>query len=404
MSGTLTPTTAAAPNTVQFAANAIALIAAQTNVPTDYNIGSNVRTMLEAQGSVVELQALSDQALAFQALVYGAMSLFGVTQSTGSVATGVVTFATSLPVSSAANATQAILIPSGTLVQTPGGIQFTTYNPVTLASGTNSITAGVLALQPGIAGNVVASAITGTPLTSIGYPLYVTNANATAGGANAGSQSTALALFTAKAASLGLCTPVSIANAVVGVVATGTGETVQFGAVYESWIAAGSGAGSGTAGYTVYIDNGTGGASAALIAATQAYLTGNQLTNQSGFRPAGVPYTVSGVTPVYATVVVSGTLFPGLFGSGSVAAAAVSGITAYFNTLGVCAPNSSGIPLNYALQPQVAAAAADAGLGAFSSLTVNLYYTASSGSTVALVSGGVGTRVILSSLSVNITP
>jgi len=176
------------------------------------------------------------------------------------------------------------------------------------------------------------------------------------------------------------------------------------GQCYEPWIAAGSGAGSGTAGYTVYIDNGTGGASAALIAATQAWLSGSQIANQSGFRPAGVPYTVSGVTPVYATVVVSGTLFPGLFGSGSVAAAAVSGITAYFNTLGICAPNSSGVPLNYALQPQVAAAAADAGLGSFSSLTVNLYYTASSGSAVSLVSGGVGTRVILSSLSVNITP
>ena len=396
------PTVAAAPTTVQVAANAIALMAAQSNVPTDYNEGSAVRTLTEAQGSVVELQAVSDQALAYQALLYGAMSLFGVSQAQAQAATGVVTFATSLPLGSAVASTQAVLIPSGTLVQTAGGTQFATLQAAVLASGTAYVNTGVIAALAGSAGNVAASAITGTPLTSIGYPLNVVNAVATAGGSDAGTQSSALAQFTARAAALGLSSPVAVANAPVGVVATGTGETVAFSCCFEPWLAAGSGAGSGTAGFTVYIDNGTGGASASLVAATQAWLTGSAASGLSGFRPAGVPCVVSAVTPVYAAVVASGTLLSGLFGSGSIAAAAASGVQAYFNALGISIPQPSGTPLNAASQPQIAAAVADAGLGAFTSLSVNLYYAASSGTSVPVVSGGVGTRVILSSLTVAI--
>lgn len=402
MSGALTPTVAAAPTTVQVATDAIALMAAQSNVPTDYNIGSAVRTMLEAQGSVVEIQAVSDQALAYQALLYGAMSLFGVAQAQAQTATGVVTFATSLPLASAAVSTQAVLVPSGTLVQTAGGTQFATLQAATLASGTTSVDIGVAASVAGSAGNVAASAITGTPLTSIGYPLNVVNAVATAGGNDAGTQSLALAQFTARAASLGLSSPVAVANAPVGVVATGTGETVAFAACFEPWLAAGSGIGSGTAGFTVYIDNGTGGASASLVTAVQAWLTGSAVSGQSGFRPAGVPYAVSGVAPVYAAVAVSGTLLSGLFGSGGIAAAVASGVTNYFNNLGISVPLPTGTPLNSASQPQVAAAVSDAGLGAFTSLVVNLYYASNFGVPVPSVSGGVGTRVILSSLSVSI--
>ena len=403
MSGTsTTPTIAAAPTTVQIAADAIALMAAQSNVPTDYNPGSAVRTLTEAQGSVVELQSVADQALAYQALVYGAMSLFGIGQSQAQPATGTVTFATSLPLASAVACTQAVLIPSGTLVQTAGGTQFATLQAATLASGTASVAVGVIAALAGSAGNVAASAITGTPLTSIGYPLNVVNAVATAGGSNAGTQSAALAQFTARAAAIGLSSPAAVANACIGVVATGTGETVAYAACFEPWLAAGSGAGSGTAGFTVYIDNGTGGASASLIAATQAWLTGNAASGQSGYRPAGVPYLVSGVTPVYASVTASGTLLSGLFGSGSIAATASSGVVAYFAALGISAPQVSGTPLNAASQPQIAAAVADAGFGAFTSLAVNLYYTASGSTSVAVVSGGVGTRVILSSSNLSI--
>lgn len=403
MSASIASGVASAPTTTQVAANAISLMAAQTNVPTDYNVGSQVRTFNEAMGSVIEMQATADLATAFQALAYGAMSLFNVAPAAAQAATGVAVFATSFPVSAALPVTQAVLIPSGTLMQTAGGIQFATTAQTTLASGTTSVNAGIIASVAGAAGNVPASGITGIPLTSIGYPLFVSNAIATAGGADAGSQSSALALFTARQSALGLSSPVAVANAAVGVSVSGTGETVQCAGCFEPFLAAGSGAGSGTAGFILYIDDGTGGASSALIAAVTAWISGNITANQSGFRPAGVPYQVSGVTPVFADVTVVGTLTPGLFASGGVAAAAISGVTAYFNALGVSAPVPGGTGLNAAGQPQIAARVADAGIGAFSSLSVTLAYASASGTAVPLVSGGTGTRVILSSLSVNIS-
>lgn len=370
-------------------------MAALSGQATDYNQGSQIRTLAEANGSIIEQQGIGTQALAFQALVYGALSLFNIAQQTAQPATGLALFATAFPLSGAPVVPQAVAIPSGTLVATAGGIQFSTIVGATLASGTSSVSVGIIATAPGASGNVAASGITGTPLTSVGWPLVVTNPTPTAGGVNTGSQSISLAQFAAAVARLGLASPVAVANATIGVVATGTGETVAFAANYEPWIAAGSGAGSGTAGFTLFIDNGTGSASAALIAAVQAWISGSVSQNQSGYRPNGVPYVVSGVTPVYATVTVSGTLIPGTLASGAVAGTVASGVTAYFNGLGFS-------PVT-AQQPQVAGAAADAGLGAWETLTVSLYYSGG-GSPVSVVSGGVGTRVILGGLTVLVGP
>lgn len=403
MSGSLTPTVASAPTTTQAASNLLAIMAALNGQATDYNQGSQIRTLAESIGSVVDMEGVAGQALAMQALVYGAMSLFNISQPQVVPATGVVTFATSIPVSGAPNVPYAVPIPSGTLVQTNGGIQFATITAATLASGTNSINVGIVAVNPGDTnaganGNVPAGAITGNPLTPVGYPLFVTNGAPTVGGTNAGSQSNALALFTAKANSLGLCSPVAIANAVIGVQASGTGETVLFANCFEPWIAAGSGAGSGTAGFTLYIDNGTGTTSPSLIAAAQTWITGSNVTNQSGYRPGGVPFIVSGATPVYASVGVTGVLTPGLLATGFVYGAVVSGITNYFNSLPIAPAGGA----NIAGQPQIAGQVADAGLSAYQSLTVNLYYFGS-GIPVPVVSGSAGTRVILSNLSINLS-
>src|SRR4051812_48164729 len=369
-------------------------MAALNGQTTDYVPGSQIRTLAEVVGAVTEMQGVAGQALALQSLVYGALSLFDIFPASATFATGTATFATSLPLSGAPNAPQAVAIPAGTLVQTAGGVQFRTLVSAVLASGTSSIIAGIAATVAGGIGNVASGAITGTPLTSIGYPLYVTNAVATAGGADADTQSSALARFTARIASLGLASPVATANAAIGLAATGTGEVVRYASNYEGWLAAGSGAGSGTAGFVLYVDNGTGGASATLLSTVRDWINGSAAAGQSGYRPAGVPWTVAAGTPVSASAAVVGTLFPGLLATGSVAPAVTSGIPRYFTSLGI-APAA-------AYQPQVAAQAADAGLGAFQSLTVSLYYSGSS-TPVPVVSGGVGTRVILAGLTVAIS-
>jgi hypothetical protein len=393
MSGSVTLTVAAAPSTTQTASTLLSLMGALSGTATDYVIGSQIRTLAETVGAVVETEGVAGQALAFESLVLGALSLFGIQQPSAIAATGLVTFASSLPVSAAPIVPQAVTIPANTLVQTAGGILFQTLTNTTLASGTASVIAGVTALVPGAAGNINAGSIQGQPLTSIGYPLYVTNVTSMSGGSDAGTQSSALALFNAKVSSLGLSSPVAVANAAIGVTSSGTGETVQFASVYEPWLAAGTGAGSGVAGFQLFVDNGTGSASPSLLAAVTAWLNGSVNLNQSGFRPAGVPFTVAAVTPVFASAAVSGLLFPGFLPAATVSLAVSSGITAYFNGLGF-APAA-------AYQSQIAGAAADAGMSAFESLTTYLYYGGSS-TPVTVVSGSTGTRVILTSLSVNI--
>jgi hypothetical protein len=404
MSGSLSPQVAAVPSTTATATNLLSLMAALNGTPTDYNVGSQIRTFSEATGLVVEQQGIGNTALAFEALAYGAMSLFGITQVPANAATGLVTFATSLPVSAAPVSPVAVAIPAGTLVQTAGGTQFATLLTSVLASGTTNVVIGSQATTAGAVGNISSGSITGAPLTPLGYPLVVTNSAPFGGGVDAGNLSQAVAAFTAKAMSLGLASPVAVANAPIGVTASGTGEMVVKAGCYEPWLAAGSGAGSGQASFTVYIDNGTGGASASLIAAVQAQLNGSTAQNQSGYRPIGVPYAVSGVTPVFANVGVTGILLPGLLATGSVTQTIGSGITSYFNNLGVS--TGSGVTAtgpSAAYQSQIAGVVADAGLGGFSSLTVNLLYASATNTPVTIVSGAVGTRVILSALSVNLS-
>lgn len=395
MSGTITPTTPAPPTAIQAATQMLQTIGALNGSVTDYNSGSNVRVQAQAFGNIAEQQGISALALALQAIVYGAMGLFGIYPSSGTSATGVVTFATSFPVSAAPTATQAIPIPAGTIVQTPGGILFSTLLAAVLASGTASVNVGAQANAIGTAGNVPALAIGGTPLTSVGWPLFVQNSAPMEGGANAGTPSQALALFASTVAKLGRVSPIAVANAPVGVTVSGTGETVEYAWTYEPWIAAGTGAGSGTAGYTVFIDDGTGGASSNLIAAVTAYLTGNTALNQDGYRPIGVPFTVSAAVPVYAVVGVTGVVYPGIVAPATVQASVVANVEAYFASLGSAL-------LDPAEQPQIAAEAANAGQGLFQSLAVSLFYSGSP-TAVPSVTGSYMNRVILNGLSVSVT-
>ena len=390
------PTVAATPSATAAAASLLTTIATLSGVVTDFNSGSQVRTQAQAIGNVVEQQGITAQALALQSIVYGAMNLFGIGQLSGTAATGLVTFATAFPTGSAPVATQNITIPQGTLVQTSGGVLFSTLANTLLASGTTSVNAGVQALSIGTAGNIIASGISGSPLTSVGYPLFVQNPTATLGGTNAGTPSQALALFAAQTSTLGRVSPIAVANAPIGVSVAG-GETVAYAATYEPWIVAGTGAGSGIASFTVYIDNGTGTASSALISAVSAYLTGNVTTGRDGYRPIGVPFTVAAVTPVYATVTVSGTIFPGILSTDTVSSAVVSNIDSYFASLGFCGSGA----YNAAYQSAIAAEAANAGVGLFENLTVSLFYSGG-GSAVTAVTGTYGNRVILAGLNVNI--
>lgn len=389
-----TITLASPPSTASAASQILALMASESGVTTDYNIGSQIRTLAESIGSVIEQQGVWGQALAFQALTYGALSLFGITPGVAVSASGTVTFQTGSG-GSPPPASQNVSIPAGTIVQTNGGVQFQTTALVTLGAGSSSVDASVVALVAGSTGNVTVGAINNI-VTGLTYPLFVTNAAVTSGGADAQTPAQAIALFTAQVASIGLSSPVAIANAAIGV--SVGGETVAYSTLYEPWIAAGSGAGSGVASWTLILDNGHGTASAALVAAVDTKLGGGSVSGSAnasgaiGYRDAGVPYNILAVTGTYADVSVSGTL------SSSANAALVSGaiaaaVSGYF-TLPFGAP---------AERASLSAAVANAALGQLTALVVSLYSSGTVTPDLPTLTCPVSGRVLLNTVNVHLS-
>jgi uncharacterized phage protein gp47/JayE len=326
-----TITVVAPPVAADVAVDMAAWIAGQSGVLTDFNQGSQIRTDSEALGSVVEMQGVIAQAQAFQAMVYGAWQAFGIVPFLAQSAVGAVTLQTgsaAFPPPAPYN----VLIPTGTLVQTTGGIQFVTVNDVVMAAGTTLVQANVAAVVAGETGNVPALAITQV-LTALPIPLTVHNDAPTTGGQDIETPAQTMGRFTALVQSLGRADPVSVANSCIGVQVSGTTEVCRFATVYEPWITqAAQGITPLTAGFQIFIDNGAGGASPGLIQAVKTNLDGNFSTGQEGFRPAGVPYNVFAVIPVYCTVQVTGVSVQ----SGQVAALEVAvntAITGYFASL-----------------------------------------------------------------------
>ncbi len=370
-------TIAAPPNTSDIAAQVMAWMGAQSGVITDYNKGSQIRTLGESLGSVNEIQGVVSQALAYQAAIYAAFFAYGITPLVATSSVGTLTLQTAasgtLPL-----ANQSVYIPAGTMAQTTGGVQFQTTESVTLLAGTSSISATISAVIPGAAGNVAANTITQL-VSSVSYPLYVNNAAATTQGIDAETPDQTLSRFTAAVASVGLGTPISIANAVVGVTASGSTERVMLSTCYEPWVLGLSGAG-----YQVYIDNGSGAASTNLITQVTNWLNGLTAPNQVGYRPAGVPYSVQAVVTSGATVSVSGTLIYPQFAT-QVTTAAATAEQNYFNSLQFGATAESS---------QLTAAVGNAVAGYVNSLTVALNLGGNPVSSIAVAPYG---RVILNS-------
>lgn len=383
-----TLTVAAPPTTAEVAADLLLWIGAQSGVLTDFNVGSQIRTDAEALGAVVETQSVIGQAEAFQAMVYAAWAAFNIYPMAAFAATATVTFTTG----TGANpppATLAVVIPAGTIVQTVGGIQFATNTNATLAQGAISVDATVSAVVAGSVGNVAAGAINQIA-SALPYPLQVTNSEPAAGGTDAESPAQTMARFTALVGSIGLATPVAIANGCIGVSVSGTAEMVKYATVYEPWIdQAAQGVADPTPGFQVYVDNGSGAASTNLLAAVEAALDGDQATGKDGFRPAGVPYSVSAVQPLNCDVVVSGAaIATGL--DASLNAAATVAVDTYFAGLGFGEPAES---------TQLTAAVANAVAGNISTLSITLMN--SSGVSVPTVYPTGIERVILQQLVVS---
>jgi hypothetical protein len=377
MSGSITVTSP--PTTAESTAIMMAFMEAQSGVVTDYNVGSQIRTFGEAVGEINEEQGIINQALAYQAAIYSAYAAFGIVPLAANQATGTVTFSTP------SAATQNVPIPSGTIVATTSGVQYQTISAVTLASGSTSVSVGVIAVNAGTTGNCSGGAIINI-LSGIPYFLYVTNASAITNGTNAEAPAQTLARFTAAVGALGQASPVSIANACIGV--TNGTEIVQYATCYEPWIT--SMASPLPVGYNVYIDNGSGTASSQLVANVLTVLMGNLATGAPGYHPAGVPFTVAAGGAVTSSVVVTATLTNQSFAA-SLQALLSTAVSAYYATLGYAGTCQL---------TQITAAVGNVLSGYANSLSVTLLN--SSSTSVTSITAAYNQRVILSSLTATI--
>jgi uncharacterized phage protein gp47/JayE len=384
MATTAEITIAPLPTTEEIALVLIQALFATIGVPTDYNVGSIIRTYSEAIGSVVEIEGITAQAQALQALVYSAYAAFNISPFPATSAVGTAKFSTlsSAPLPPG----QSVLIPINTIIQSNSGIQFATTANAILVSGTSNTTAPIQAVVSGATGNLAINLLTQIA-TGVAYPLAVTNPAPTAGGSNAETPSQTLARFTAYVQSLGLCSPIAIAGAVMGV--SYGQEKVKYSTVYEPWIVqVQMGNPTPTAGFQVFVDNGTGAASTNLLNSVSTFLSSGL---PAGYRPAGVPFSVHQVVPVGASVIVTAlSINPSI--AGSIQTAISQAITSYFNTLGFG---------DTAEITQLIAAIANVTFGQLTSLSVTLLDQFSVSQSV--IPAGPTQRIILlgSSVTVN---
>ena len=367
----------APPTTPEVVLSILQAIAAQNGTITDANQGSQVRAFSSAIGATIEQQSIATQVEMVQYAVQGAFSIFGISPGLPQYSTGNVVFSLGY------TATSTIYIPLDTQLSSIGGINFFTTSAASILAGQSSVSVPIQSQSPGSIANVTANSITQI-VSTLPYPLTVNNPAPTAGGSDAESFSSTLSRFNNLAQSLGRSTPQAIASSVIGVTASG-GEKVQYSTCYEPWVAqAASGVTSGyTIGYDVYVDNGSGAASSSLLSAVSGVLSGTP-----DYGPAGVPYNVYAVDPVYVAISVDGTATPEFAGVIPTITTAVQNATnSYFASLQFSDPYVQAILLE-----QIA----NATYGWLSALSVS---NTPSGSSVTV---GPTQRAVLSGLVINI--
>ena len=373
------------PSTSDSASRLLSLISAQTGVITDLNVGSIVRTLAEAIGSVISINAVELQAIAFQALIYGGFSAFNVTPLSATPAIGILTFSTGAPGGTQPPSPTTVSIPAGTVVQTSGGLQYTVLSDTSLAASASTVTASAESILGGTTYNVGASTITQivSPLQAV---LYVTNYAGFAGGTNAETSQQTASRFANVVNALQLSSPQAVAGAALGV--TYNTETVLYATCYEGWLAGSPSA--TTVFFDVVIDNGAGAASSGLISAVTAKLNGDLVNfTTSGYRPAGVPFAVIAVGPVSVNVGITADTGGG--NTTVVSNQITNAVDSYFQSLNFGATAQLSV-----LSTQVTNAVANE----VNSITVELLSGATPETSIAAPPTG---RVILQTLTLNVT-
>lgn len=290
------------------------IIANQDKI-SDFNEGGALSSELEAFSQEMEEAFLLAKSGFSEFLIDLPFYAFNFARQTGLAATGEVVFSRS------SVAVSQISIPVGTVVGTEEGVLFTTTEAGTISIGnTDSNSVIIQAQEVGVEGNVKSATVT-TIVTPVVGVETVTNANACTGGQDGESDSEFLKRFRNYILGLGKSNSYGLRTAAQNV------EGVRSASVDEHNPPDVQGNN-----VTLYVEDGSGTASAALISDVEDVIEGDGTTSNPGYRAAGIKVKVDSPTAVTQDVTASVQL------DGSVSEATVeynlnAAITTYINGL-----------------------------------------------------------------------
>lgn len=270
----------------EISADMIEQVRGTTDKLTDFNVGSVVRTLLEANAT-----ELDDY---YQAMYYGLLRAiptaiylgFGFDIKPAVAAIGTVT------ITRLGDATQAQTIPAGTSLTSLSGVTYLTDADLILGVGQTSGSVTVTATVAGVSGNTDPGTL--TLFTQTTSALTVTNPSSITGGEDVETEEKRAERFAAFVRSLarGTVAALEYGATLPAIYHPTTGllsERVQRVSVYEE-----------PGHVMLYIHNGSYGASDELVAAVQLLIDGyrdeNTLSWVGGYRPAGMRVEVVAMT------------------------------------------------------------------------------------------------------------
>jgi len=288
-------------------------IVANQNKITDLNEGSVIRSFCEAVAQQCEQIYIRGRVGFTENLTDVPPVAFDFIREAGQKAAGIVIF-------SRAGSSGDVTIPNGTLLSTPAGIQFITTAESLIANGnTDSANVTIQAYEVGTGGNVPASTIT-TIVTPIPGVDTVDNAASTTGGLNTETDGEFLRRFQEFIEGLGKANKAGLVTGAKEVTGIRSASVVEHFPPVSSYNA------------TLYIDDGAGEASAALIAAVATRVVGDGTSANRGYKAGGINLRVLAPTKVVITVTVE-VATDGSLSDGVVEAAIKSDVQDYINNL-----------------------------------------------------------------------
>lgn len=269
--------------------NAIkAYIIAHQNRISDFNAGSVISSEIEAFARELAIAYSETRAGFSEVLTKMPFTVFGLSKSAAQYAVGTVTF-------SRVSAVGDILIPQGSQVATAGGVLFETTEAKTLANGAASVDVAVRAYESGTSGNVPAGTVTVFVSGFSGIDAVVNN-GPIGGGVNEESDNEYLARFRAYLLGLGKS---NIYGLISGALVNPALRSVS---VVEHFPPR-----SGLYNATLYLDDGFGTVSSAIIAQVKAVVDGDGTLANPGYRAAGI--NVDYLAPTAVPINVEGTVY-----------------------------------------------------------------------------------------------